>query len=702
MDRVFATLISIVAAVGGSAGLFVGANKLFDLARSRYPVFSSMIGALLGFSTGLLMWANRVSIVGHGPLVGAPNPTGFVAAVDFVVTLVANTIVPTLIGLAGGWLYARVSGSAVTSTQYQLGDREAEDTPTTMSDSVRRNRLLVAMATTGLLGLWFALFYELALVPAFEIGKLIIWTVIGLAIAAALWYTGKRRSPLGASLALGGGLGWLIGTMVAPQLGDFKRVLSIAGMDLDGDQIWTILAMVIGFVAVGAYIGLKPVARYPTRDRIARNSRVYIFLGPALLFIFASLMLPALRTIWLSFLGPDATLPPTERAAGGVDKLVGLTNYKDVFSDPNNWNLSNWSDIFGSTLFWGAIILIVGGVIAGIVLGRQRGMSFEKSGGSLAPISIGAFLLLTSLFAALRGTVFNNLWWVVAVTTLASVFGLAVAVLADRAKMENIAKSLIFMPMAISFVGAGIIWRFVYNAREVRQDQTGVLNAIWVALGQLSNSGWPKVLAALLLAAVIAGLGYMSWRGYKAGATGLFAGSLVTALPFLYILVRLLTNGIGGFSVADDGTILKETILVRESSPYNNLFLMVVLIWIQTGFTMVIFSAAIKAVPSDLIEASKVDGATESQTFWRVTIPQIAPTIGVVITTLIVLVMKVFDIVKVMTNGNFDTQVLANAMFTTAFTNFNFGKGSALAVLILLSVLPVMILNIRRMQKEAR
>jgi alpha-glucoside transport system permease protein len=188
------------------------------------------------------------------------------------------------------------------------------------------------------------------------------------------------------------------------------------------------------------------------------------------------------------------------------------------------------------------------------------------------------------------------------------VFGLAVAVLADRAKMENIAKSLIFMPMAISFVGAGIIWRFVYNAREVRQDQTGVLNAIWVALGQLSNSGWPKVLAALLLAAVIAGLGYMSWRGYKAGATGLFAGSLVTALPFLYILVRLLTNGIGGFSVADDGTILKETILVRESSPYNNLFLMVVLIWIQTGFTMVIFSAAIKAVPSDLIEASKVDG----------------------------------------------------------------------------------------------
>jgi ABC-type sugar transport system permease subunit len=690
MDRVLATLVSIVAAVGGSAGLFIAANKLFDLARSRYSVFASTMGGLFGFSAGLLLWANRVSVMAHGPLIGAPEPTGFVAFIDFVVTLVVNTIVPTLIGTVGGWLFARVSGPAVTSTAYQLGDREADNAPTSMTDGVMRMRLLVAVVTSALLGVWFSLFYELELVPAFEIGTIIIWTVIGLAVFAAAWAIGKRRTPLRASLALGGGIGWLLGTMVAPRLGDFKRELSIAGMHLDGDQTWTILALVIGFAAIGAYIGLKPVARYSTRDRIARQSRVYIFLGPALLFIFASLLLPALRTIWLSFLGPDETLPFAERAAGGVDKLVGFANYADVFSDRNNWNLSNWSGIFGSQLFWGAVILVVAGVVTGLVLGRRRGLAFERSGGSLAPISIGAFLLLTAIFAALRGTVFNNLWWVVAVTTLATVFGLAVAVLADRAKMENVAKSLIF------------IWRFVYNAREVRQDQTGVLNAIWVALGQLSNSGWPKVVVALLLAACIIGLLYMAWRGYRAGATGILAGALVTALPFLYILVRLLWNGIGGFSVADDGSIIKETILVRETSPYNNLFLMVVLIWIQTGFTMVIFSAAIKAVPADLIEASRVDGATESQTFWRVTIPQISPTIGVVITTLIVLVMKVFDIVKVMTNGNFDTQVLANAMFTTAFTNFNFGKGSALAVLILLSVLPVMVLNIRRMQKEAR
>ena len=128
---------------------------------------------------------------------------------------------------------------------------------------------------------------------------------------------------------------------------------------------------------------------------------------------------------------------------------------------------------------------------------------------------------------------------------------------------------------------------------------------------------------------------------------------------------------------------------------------MVILIWIQVGFSMVILSAAIKAVPTDLIEAAKIDGATDSQVFWRVTLPQIATTIGVVVTTLIVLVMKVYDIVKVVTNGQFGTQVLANDMFQQAFNFFDVGRGAALAMLIFLSVLPVMYYNIRRMQKES-
>ncbi len=680
MDRIISTLISIVAAVGGSAGLFIGANKLFDLARTRWDVFGAVMGGLLGFLVGLVMWANNVVTFIEGPIVGAPEPLGFTAVIDFILMLVANTIVPTAIGAVGGWFLTKT----------------ASDDPAEAA-GLKNRRLIIAVATTGLMGLVFGLFYELEKVPAFEPGTTLMWTLIGLAVAGG-WWALRRKSSLASMLALGGGAGWLLGTLVAPALGDFKRGLIIG---LDSDQMWTILSITIGFALIGAWIGLKPVPDYEARDGVSRKSRVYIFLGPALLFIFASLVLPAVRTVWLSFLGLDESLPFTERAAGGVDKWVGFDNYRKVFDNPKNFNLDNWTGVFGSVLFWGALVLIALGIAVGMLLGRRRGQSFEASGGSLTPLVLGAFLLMNAVFASFRGTIFNNLWWVVMVVSLATVLGLAIAVLADRAKMENVAKSLIFMPMAISFVGAGIIWRFVYNARDTAQDQTGVLNSIWVALGQLSNSGWPKVLASLILLAIIAGLLYLAWRGYVSGAYGLTIGSAVTAIPFLWILIRLLTIGIGGF-IIEDGEVLEQTILVRETSPFNNVFLMVVLIWIQTGFTMVIFSAAIKAVPADLIEASKVDGATESQTFWRVTIPQIAPTIGVVITTLIVLVMKVFDIVKVMTNGNFDTQVLANAMFTEAFNNFQFGTGSALAVLIFLSVLPVMYINIRRMQKEAR
>ena len=126
---------------------------------------------------------------------------------------------------------------------------------------------------------------------------------------------------------------------------------------------------------------------------------------------------------------------------------------------------------------------------------------------------------------------------------------------------------------------------------------------------------------------------------------------------------------------------------------------MVVLVWIQTGFAMVILSAAIKAVPTEMLEAARVDGATERQTFWHVTMPTIVPTITVVATTLIVLVMKVYDIVKVMTAGNFGTQVIANEMWQRAFTELNFGLGSALAVVLFLAVVPAMAFNIRRMQR---
>ena len=458
MDRIISTLISIVAAVGGSAGIFIGANKLFDLARTRWDVFGAVTGGLLGFFGGLFMWANNVVSFVDGPIVGSPEPTGFTAVIDFLLMLLANTIVPTAIGAVGGWFITRATEN--------------------------QQKLILSVATVGAMGLVFGLFYEEALRAKFDIASLLLWTAIGLAVAAGLWVLRGRKGVLASNLALGGGSGWLLGTLVAPTLGE-------------GNAGWTIIAITIGFAAIGAYIGLRDVADYEARDAVSRKSRVYIFLAPALLFIFASLVLPAMRTVWLSFLGLDEELPFAERAPGGVDKFVGFDNYGEVFSDPKNFNLDNWTGIFGSVLFWGALALIALGVVVGVVLGRRRGLGFEGSGASLTPLVLGAFLLMNALFASLRGTVFNNLWWVVMVVSLATSMGLAIAVLADRARMENVAKSLIFMPMAISFVGAGIIWRFVYTARDTSQDQTGVLNSIWVALGQLSNSGWPKALAAI-------------------------------------------------------------------------------------------------------------------------------------------------------------------------------------------------------------
>jgi alpha-glucoside transport system permease protein len=152
--------------------------------------------------------------------------------------------------------------------------------------------------------------------------------------------------------------------------------------------------------------------------------------------------------------------------------------------------------------------------------------------------------------------------------------------------------------------------------------------------------------------------------------------------------------------VKADGTATPDTIIFFQDTPFNNLWLMVILIWIQTGFAMVILSSAIKAVPTELTEAARIDGASQTQIFWRVTVPQIGPTIGVVVTTLIVTVMKVFDIVKVSTNGQSDTEVIANQMFTSAFGNSNEGLGAALAVVLFISIIPVMYVNIRRIQQN--
>ena len=437
----------------------------------------------------------------------------------------------------------------------------------------------------------------------------------------------------------------------------------------------------------GVRFGLATTPDPRKRRRIDQRSRSWIFLTPALAFIVIGLLVPLLRTIYLSF-----------RSRNGSE-TVGWDNYEAIFTNKGSVNFDKWQDMFTSRLWWIGLAMIALGVLAGILAGRRTRQPFEKGPSSYGPILVGFFFLACAILSTVRGTIFNNVWWVIVVVSAATAAGLAVAVLADRAKAENAAKSLIFLPMAISFIGAGIIWRFMYQAREPSEEQTGTLNALWVWIGEVSNSTTSRAVVLVVLGLIALGLVYLIKVGMdaKTPTTAMFAGGFLLIIG--YLVYRLLGPGLGGF-VEVDGVAERAPVLFVQEAPFNNMWLMVVLIWVQTGFAMVILSAAIKAVPTELIEAAKIDGATESQVFWQITLPQIAPTVGVVITALFVTVMKVFDIVYAMTNGSFGTQVIANEMFERAFGFSDLGLGSALAVVLFVSVIPVMWINIRRIQKD--
>jgi alpha-glucoside transport system permease protein len=220
----------------------------------------------------------------------------------------------------------------------------------------------------------------------------------------------------------------------------------------------------------------------------------------------------------------------------------------------------------------------------------------------------------------------NNLMWLIFGTTGCVVVGLLIAVLADRSRFENIAKALIFLPMAISFVGAGIIWRFVYDFSPPGAEQMGLLNAIVTALG-----GAPQ-----------------AW----------------------------ITN-----------------------APGNTFFLIIVLIWMQAGFALVIFSAALKGVPGDLLEAARLDGANELQVFFRVIIPYIAGTIVTVTTTIAIFTLKIFDVVYAMSAHQYGGNVVAT-QFYDEFRTREFGRSAAIVMVLFLAVIPVMVYNLRQLRKQ--
>ena len=660
VDRVGSTMTAVFVAVFVSAALFIGVNRLFDLAPTNWSWFLAAVLGTMTLVVFAILWGNRVI---NNPLLWTVVATVVATGTGYLLGSNEGPQQRLTIGVGGGAVLGLIAGITMRG-------------PITGSVTQDQFESLVGA------GILFPDGSQLATpIPQLNVGVAVLWLAIGVVVGLAIWQLrGRSTSPLRAS-AWWATAGWFIGALVAP--------------NYHGDgRFDAILATTVFGALVGLSLALTPLRDERGKRRIEQGSRKYIFLTPALFFIAASLLVPTVRTAWLSFLDRQ-----------GIEN-VGFQNYADVFTDANIINFDNWTGIFGSRMTWVGAIIIGLGILAAWLAGRRAGgRELDFSPGTIAPIAFGIFLIVFAVFTSVRGTISNNLWWVFAVTIIATSLGLAIAVLADRGSYENIAKSLIFMPMAISFVGAGIIWRFMYIARPPGREQTGVLNSLWVWLGQVSNSNRGTTIAVIVLAIVVLALLYLAYRGWRADANGVMIGSLVMALPFVWIAVKFLTSGFGGFVVLElaNGTtrIDASPVFFTSEVPFNNLWLMVVLIWIQTGFAMVIFSAAVKGVPAALLEAAKVDGATESQSFWRVTIPQIAPTIGVVVTTLIVTVMKVFDIVRVMTAGNFDTNVIANEMYDKAFTEFNFGVGSALAIVLFLAILPIMFYNIRRMQKAA-
>jgi alpha-glucoside transport system permease protein len=298
----------------------------------------------------------------------------------------------------------------------------------------------------------------------------------------------------------------------------------------------------------------------------------------------------------------------------------------------------------------------------------------------------------------------NNMMWLIVVPAMSTAFGLLAAQLTDRISWGSAAKSLIFMPMAISSVGAAVIWKLIYDTRPADQAQIGVLNALWLQFeGGLGSVIGLKIVPAIILLAIIAGMLWLVWA---------LLLPLRTPMPLMIKAVRLIgagvagfiAYGLGGWLAGIPGAVLPYGVPQSAlSMPYwNNFFLMIVLIWIQTGFAMVILSAAIRGVPEDTIEAATIDGANPFQIFFQIKVPQILPTIVVVWTTITIVVLKVFDIVLAMTNGQWQTQVLANYMYDKLFRAFDWGVGSASAMVIMFLVLPILVWNVINARREMR
>lgn len=297
----------------------------------------------------------------------------------------------------------------------------------------------------------------------------------------------------------------------------------------------------------------------------------------------------------------------------------------------------------------------------------------------------------------------NNMLWLIVVPALSTAFGLLAAQLTDRIRWGNIAKSIIFMPMAISFVGASVIWKLIYDTRDITQPQIGLLNALWL---QFEGGIWSvlvlQVVPVLLLVVFAVVVGWVALGQVRAlaGARPVVLALRLLGAAICLWLVYVAASWAYGAVVAD--LPYGQPQFWLQIPFWNNFFLMIVLVWLQTGFAMVILSAALRGVPEETIEAAILDGANPFQIFFKIKVPQIMGTIVVVWTTITIVVLKVFDIVRAMTGGQQETQVLANYMYDKLFVAVDWGVGSASAMIILLLVTPILVWNVWNARKEMR
>jgi len=369
-----------------------------------------------------------------------------------------------------------------------------------------------------------------------------------------------------------------------------------------------------------------------THNTSSKKSSIIGWLSSTVGQILISLFVPIVTflVLWQGYLFLSRTEAPQifqvivaiVWGVGGVALLYVVANWL-VLKLPKTW-----SKRLQPFVFVGPAVAIMGWFLA-IPVFRSLIASFRNNIGT-EWVGLDNYIFAFTDPRMLE-TFRNNLLWLLFGTTFSVGLGLLIAVLADRSRAEVVYKSVIFTPMAISFVGAGVIWKFVYTYKGigVNIQEIGLLNAIVSGLG-----GVPQ--------------------------------------PWL------------------------------NMPPWNNFLLIVIMIWLQTGYAMVILSSAIKGVPAELLEAARIDGASEVRAFFNITIPYIKGTIITVVTTIVIFSLKTFDIVRVMTGGNNGTNVIANEFYLQSFTYQHAGRASAIAIILLLLVTPIIINNLRQFNKERK